>query len=76
MWNLQYNFLVEVPTTSQPMVLENYFLWYKSITRRFITQEDAFYHCMYDFVEEVQTFFMEHDIEALGNICDRTTRVV
>uniref|UniRef100_A0A9I9EHC3 Uncharacterized protein n=1 Tax=Cucumis melo TaxID=3656 RepID=A0A9I9EHC3_CUCME len=30
----------------------------------------------YDFVDEVQAFSVEHDIEALGNICDRTTGVV
>uniref|UniRef100_A0A9I9EJP4 Uncharacterized protein n=1 Tax=Cucumis melo TaxID=3656 RepID=A0A9I9EJP4_CUCME len=30
----------------------------------------------YDFVNEGQAFFVEHIIEALGNICDRTTRVV
>ena len=30
----------------------------------------------YDFVDEVQAFSVEHVIEALGNICDRTTGVV
>lgn len=30
----------------------------------------------YDFVDEVQTFSVEHDIEALGQICDRTTERV
>ncbi|TYK01398.1 serine/threonine-protein phosphatase 7 long form-like protein isoform X1 [Cucumis melo var. makuwa] len=75
-WNSRYDFRVEAPTTSEPTVSENYFVWYRSITRRFITQEGAFYHCMYDFVDEVQTFSVEHDIEALGQICDRTTERV
>uniref|UniRef100_A0A9I9EFP7 Uncharacterized protein n=1 Tax=Cucumis melo TaxID=3656 RepID=A0A9I9EFP7_CUCME len=30
----------------------------------------------YDFVDEVQTFSVEHDIEALGQICDKTTKRV
>uniref|UniRef100_A0A9I9EH99 Uncharacterized protein n=1 Tax=Cucumis melo TaxID=3656 RepID=A0A9I9EH99_CUCME len=30
----------------------------------------------YHFVDEVQAFSVEHDIEALENICDRTTGVV
>uniref|UniRef100_A0A9I9E1F2 Aminotransferase-like plant mobile domain-containing protein n=1 Tax=Cucumis melo TaxID=3656 RepID=A0A9I9E1F2_CUCME len=74
--NSRYDFRVEAPTTSEPTVSENYFVLYRSITRRFITQEGAFYHCMYDFVDEVQTFSVEHDIEALGQICDRTTERV
>uniref|UniRef100_A0A9I9EFI1 Uncharacterized protein n=1 Tax=Cucumis melo TaxID=3656 RepID=A0A9I9EFI1_CUCME len=32
MWNSRYNFWVKAPTTGQPTVSENYFLWYKSIT--------------------------------------------
>uniref|UniRef100_A0A9I9E2F8 Aminotransferase-like plant mobile domain-containing protein n=1 Tax=Cucumis melo TaxID=3656 RepID=A0A9I9E2F8_CUCME len=75
-WNSRYDFRVEAPTTSEPTVSENYFVWYRSITRRFITQKGAFYHCMYDFVDEVQTFSVEHNIEALGQICDRTTERV
>ncbi|TYK02494.1 serine/threonine-protein phosphatase 7 long form-like protein [Cucumis melo var. makuwa] len=75
-WNSRYDFRVEAPTTSQPTVSENYFVWYKSITRRFITQKDTFYHCMYNFVDIVQTFSVEHDIKALGHICDRTTERV
>ncbi|KAA0048620.1 serine/threonine-protein phosphatase 7 long form-like protein isoform X1 [Cucumis melo var. makuwa] len=75
-WNSRYDFRVEAPTTSEPTVLENYFVWYRSITRRFITQEGAFYHCMYDFVDEVQTFSVEHrTTERVDHIIQQTRRL-
>ncbi|XP_031739640.1 serine/threonine-protein phosphatase 7 long form homolog [Cucumis sativus] len=64
------NFCVEVEATQKPTVSDNYFSWYTSITRHFMTPDGAYYYRMNNFVEDVHRVSMENNFEIFRPMCD------
>ena len=46
MWHSRNNFCAEAEATQKPTVSDNYFFWYTSITRRFMTPDGAYCYRM------------------------------
>ena len=90
-WHSRYNFCAEAATTHEPTISDNYFLWYSSIVRRFITPEGALWHSRYNFYAEATTtheptisnnYFLwcssitKHFITPEGALCYRVVRIL
>ncbi|KAL0540517.1 hypothetical protein IC582_020525 [Cucumis melo] len=70
-WHSRNEFCVKGVATNEPTVSDDYFSWYSSITRRFITTDGAYYYRVNNFVQDVRAYSMEHNLQDLGSMCDQ-----